>query len=393
MKIIITGTTGYVGEGVMLACLDNPEIEKVLSVSRRPTGHSHPKLEEYIVPDFMALETGDPKLQGYDAVFFIAGISSVGLKEEQYVGISHDIPLHFADIVGPKENMTFIYLSGAGNYNSKTQMWVRVKKSTEDALVAMPFKGAYNFRPCIMWRYKGQKRIQTMQYFFWVMYPFFKLVGMWNRMSEVADAMIAVSRNGYHKAAIECKDISKLAKQENITEELKSILEEYDLNANYILYEGNKANINDIEINFIKTSHDAPGSIGFVIKTKDKSIVYITDTGYINNKYFEVLKNHNLYIMESNHDVTMLMEGNYPHQLKKRILGNKGHLSNDDAAYYLSEFIGDKTKTVILAHLSDDNNTYEKALDTVSNVLKSKNKKVKNIIVAKQKQRTELIEV
>lgn len=178
-----------------------------------------------------------------------------------------------------------------------------------------------------------------------------------------------------------------------VTEELKSILEEYDLNANYILYEGNKANINDIEINFIKTSHDAPGSIGFVIKTKDKSIVYITDTGYINNKYFEVLKNHNLYIMESNHDVTMLMEGNYPHQLKKRILGNKGHLSNDDAAYYLSEFIGDKTKTVILAHLSDDNNTYDKALDTVSNVLKNKNKKVENIIVAKQKQRTELIEI
>jgi hypothetical protein len=92
-------------------------------------------------------------------------------------------------------------------------MWVRVKKSTEDALVAMPFKGAYNFRPCIMWRYKGQKRIQKMQYFFWAMYPFFKLVGMWNRMSEVAEAMIAVTKNGYMKPAIECRDISKLAKR------------------------------------------------------------------------------------------------------------------------------------------------------------------------------------
>ena len=109
--------------------------------------------------------------------------------------------------------MTFVYLSGAGNYNSKTQMWVRVKKSTEDALVAMPFKGAYNFRPCIMWRYKGQKHIQRMQYFFWAMYPFFKLVGMWNRMSEVAEAMIAVTRNGYKKPAIECRDILKLAKR------------------------------------------------------------------------------------------------------------------------------------------------------------------------------------
>ena len=97
--------------------------------------------------------------------------------------------------------------------------------------------------------------------------------------------------------------------------------------------------------------------------------------------------------MESNHDVAMLMERNYPHQLKKRILGNKGHLSNDDAAFYLSEFIGDNTKTIILAHLSDDNNTYDKALNTVKDTLNSKNIKVKNIIIAKQKQRTELIEV
>lgn len=178
-----------------------------------------------------------------------------------------------------------------------------------------------------------------------------------------------------------------------VTEELKCLLEEYDLNANYVLYEGNKTKINDIEITLIKTSHDAKGSIGFVIKSENKSLAYITDTGYINNKYFDILKNHNLYIMESNHDVAMLMEGAYPHQLKKRILGDKGHLSNADAAYYLSEFIGSKTKTIILAHLSDDNNTYDKALDTVSGVLKSKNKKVKNIIIAKQKQRTELIEV
>lgn len=108
--------------------------------------------------------------------------------------------------------MTFVYLSGAGNYKNTKQMWVRVKKSTEDALTVMPFKGAYNFRPAIMWRYKGQKRIQTMQYFFWAMYPFFKLIRMWNTMDDVAKAMIAVTKDGYHKTAIECSDISKLAK-------------------------------------------------------------------------------------------------------------------------------------------------------------------------------------
>ena len=84
MKVIVTGATGYVGEGVLLECLNNPEIEKVLSVSRKPCGHVHPKLEEYLVPDFMKLETGDEKLMGYDAVFFCAGISSVGVKEDVY---------------------------------------------------------------------------------------------------------------------------------------------------------------------------------------------------------------------------------------------------------------------------------------------------------------------
>lgn len=148
-----------------------------------------------------------------------------------------------------------------------------------------------------------------------------------------------------------------------------------------------------MSITVIKTSHDAPGSVGFIIKSNDSSLVYITDTGYINNKYFDVLKNHNLYVLESNHDVEMLMNGKYPYHLKKRILGDKGHLSNADASYYLSEFIGSKTNTIVLAHLSDDNNTYESAIKTINGVLASKNKNVKNIIIAKQKQRTDLIEV
>lgn len=168
------------GEGVLLECLDNPGIEKVLSVSRRPCGHFHPKLEEYLVEDFMQLEAGDEKLRGYDAVFFCAGISSIGMKEEQYKVISHDIPLKFAQIVDPKEKMTF--------------------------------KGAYNFRPAIMWRYKGQKHIQKMQYAFWALYPLIKFFGYWNTMSEVGRAMIAVSRKGYPVHEIEVKDISKLAK-------------------------------------------------------------------------------------------------------------------------------------------------------------------------------------
>ena len=213
MNVIITGATGYVGEGVLLACLDDPRIGKVLSVSRRSCAHVHPKLEEYLVPDFMDLQAGDPRLQGYDAVFFCAGISSVGMKEEQYRVISHDIPLHFAEAVGPKERMTFVYVSGAGNYNDTSQMWVRVKKSTEDALVAMPFRGAYNFRPAIMWRYPGQKHIQKMQYVFWALYPLVRLFGGWNSMSQVGRAMVAVSLDGYPRHEIRVRDIACLSRK------------------------------------------------------------------------------------------------------------------------------------------------------------------------------------
>lgn len=172
-----------------------------------------------------------------------------------------------------------------------------------------------------------------------------------------------------------------------------SLLHEYIEDFDYELYETPNFNIDDIEVTVIKTSHDVKGSVGFIIKNENKSLVYITDTGYINNKYFNVLSNHNLYIMESNHDIKMLMNGTYPFHLKQRIISDKGHLSNEDASFYLSEFIGNNTNTIILAHLSDDNNTYDAALKTLTDVLDSKNKKVKNIMVAKQKKRTDWIEV
>lgn len=171
-----------------------------------------------------------------------------------------------------------------------------------------------------------------------------------------------------------------------------SLLKEYLDDFEYYVYD-DEFKIADLSITSIKTSHDVSGSVGFILKTNDKSLVYITDTGYINKKYFDVLSNHDLYLLESNHDVEMLMNGRYPFNLKQRIIGDKGHLSNQDAGFYLSKFIGNKTKTVILAHLSDDNNTYEKALDTVTEVLNDNKKMVDNIIIAKQKQRTDIIEV
>ena len=106
--------------------------------------------------------------------------------------------------------------------------------------------------------------------------------------------------------------------------------------------------IKDIHINVIKTSHDTPDSKGYILTNNDSSIVYITDTGYINKKYYNILSNRNLYIMESNHDVEMLSNGKYPFHLRQRILSDKGHLSNYDSSKYLSSFIGDNTKYILL---------------------------------------------
>lgn len=151
--------------------------------------------------------------------------------------------------------------------------------------------------------------------------------------------------------------------------------------------------IRDIHITAIKTSHDVEDSRGYIISNNNKSIVYITDTGYINNKYFDILSNRNLYIMESNHDVEMLTNGKYPFQLRQRILSDKGHLSNYDSAKYLSSFIGDNTKYILLAHLSEENNTEELAYETLISRLNNDNKHVDNIIILKQDKETELISV
>ena len=116
-----------------------------------------------------------------------------------------------------------------------------------------------------------------------------------------------------------------------------------------------KFEINDIEIELIHTSHDAPYSVGFIIKQNNKSIVYVTDTGYINRKFLNRMVNPNLYLIESNHDEVMLMEGPYPRFLKERVISDKGHLSNNYTGHFLEKTIGDKTKYIILAHLSEKN--------------------------------------
>lgn len=177
-----------------------------------------------------------------------------------------------------------------------------------------------------------------------------------------------------------------------LTEKMyKELSKEFDIEKYQII--NGDFDINDIHFRVFKTSHDAPDSNGYVIESNNRSIVYITDTGYINQKNHSLLKNKNLYIMESNHDVKMLMDGKYPYQVKQRILGDKGHLSNKDSAFYLSKFIGNDTKTIVLIHLSHDNNDPSIALDTLKKELKNNDINFSNILISSQIERTDVIEV
>lgn len=167
---------------------------------------------------------------------------------------------------------------------------------------------------------------------------------------------------------------------------LKDIKEIFDLKNYEIINEDFK--IKDLEIQIIKTSHDASDSNGYIFKTNDKTISYITDTGYINKKYKEKLENKNIYIMESNHDIKMLQNSNKPYYLKQRILSDRGHLSNEMCSKYLKQYVGKDTKKIILIHLSHENNTEEKVLNTLK-----ENLNFDNVIISKQDENTELIEI
>lgn len=169
-------------------------------------------------------------------------------------------------------------------------------------------------------------------------------------------------------------------------DELSTILEIKE----YVIME-DKIVLNDLIVEFFKTSHDAPDSVGYIFKNEDKEFVYVTDTGYIHTKNFSKIANKNIYVFESNHDVEMLMNNeHYPYYTKQRILSDKGHLSNKDSAYYLSKFVGSETKYIVLAHLSEQNNNPELAYNTIKEKLNNENIK---ILIASQNEKTELLEI
>ncbi|HOZ88682.1 MAG TPA: MBL fold metallo-hydrolase [Bacilli bacterium] len=157
-----------------------------------------------------------------------------------------------------------------------------------------------------------------------------------------------------------------------------------------IIYD-EKIVFSDLIITSIKASHDVIDARNFIINYQKYQIGYITDTGYISRKHFDLLRNLDIYLFESNHDITMLMQGPYPEWLKQRVLGTVGHLSNRDAAIYLAKLIGPSTKKIVLIHLSKKNNDPQVALATIQEVFQIYNKKFSNIICAEQNQSTPVI--
>lgn len=151
--------------------------------------------------------------------------------------------------------------------------------------------------------------------------------------------------------------------------------------------------IDGVTIKSIKSSHDATDSRNFIIEEDDSSVVYITDTGYIKAKNFAKVANKNIYLMESNHDIEMLNNGPYPKWLKKRVLSDYGHLSNNAASFYLTKLIGPNTKKVILMHLSETNNSKDKSLLTLNETFKEYEVNFKNVIISDQNEKSEVIEV
>ena len=189
------------------------------------------------------------------------------------------------------------------------------------------------------------------------------------------------------------KGLSSLIKKTNIPvyipEKMYDSIKEYVPYPRCIIID-DEFYINDIKINLLHTSHDAPCSVGFIIRNNDKSLVYITDTGYINRKILNNIVGKDCYIIESNHDEVMLMDGPYPRFLKERVISDKGHLSNITTAKYLKKIVGKNTKNIILAHRSETNNTEEKILEAINNVELDKNI---NIYIARQNEEGPLIEV
>lgn len=218
-KVVITGSTGMVGRGVLLECLQHPDIEKVLLINRTSLGMEHAKLQEVVLNDFQDFRPIAESMSGFDTCFFCLGVSSVGLSEDQYARITYDITINFAKVfLEQSPNSTFIYVSGTGTDSTETSstMWKRVKGKTENALLAMDFNRAYMMRPGYIQPMKGVKSktalYDAVYQFAGIIYPILSLFPNGATTSvNVGKAMINLLSVDYHGKWLENDDINSVA--------------------------------------------------------------------------------------------------------------------------------------------------------------------------------------
>jgi uncharacterized protein YbjT (DUF2867 family) len=218
LKVILTGGTGMVGEGVLMECLDHPLVEQVLVIGRRPTGFQHQKLSECLQQDLSDWSTVSNKISGYNTCLFCLGTTSLGKKEEEYKKVTYDLTLQAArSLVSQNPGMVFCYISGAGTDSSEKGrlMWARVKGKTENDLKKLPFRAVYNFRPGILIPTPGQKKILSFyRYLKGLFFVIKALVPGWVcSMKELGQAMIHAAAAGYARDTIEIADIKALARE------------------------------------------------------------------------------------------------------------------------------------------------------------------------------------
>lgn len=218
LKVIVTGVTGMVGEGVLHECLLSDAVSEVLMINRKPYALQHPKLKEIIHADFFDLSAIEDQLTGYNACFFCLGISSVGVDADTYYKMTYTLTLNVAGVFSRlNPDMVFCYISGAGTDSTEQgrSRWARVKGKTENDLLKLPFKQVYNFRPGGLIPTKGLKNTQPYYKYFGWLIPIVKLIypnGI-SSLKELGLAMIDVAKEGYVKPTIEVKDIHLIAKK------------------------------------------------------------------------------------------------------------------------------------------------------------------------------------
>lgn len=218
LRVIITGASGMVGEGVLYECLNSMQVEHVLVLGRKPCGHRHPKLTEIIHANFLDITPIAEQLQNYNACFFCLGVSSVRVKENDYYRLTYTLTMHMAEILARQNpDMTFCYVSGKGTDGTEkgNSMWARVKGKTENDIMKLPFKQVFAFRPGYIHPTKGlMNTLSFYKYIMWV-YPILKVIapGFASTLREVGLAMIYVAQKGYSKKVLEVPDIIDASKE------------------------------------------------------------------------------------------------------------------------------------------------------------------------------------